>query len=1109
MRVGEPVEIRWHSTGSRTANCRSPLYLVFTTSARVRFEGEGFLAMPPGAAGPYSIGQSQDQTRVFIPLHGLPETASGTFKVKFYSSGANTVSWFVAGLVPSSDKPARRTAKVLAAADEPLTMTVATGKPAIVIRDAFAPDVSTAGVGIEIPKKRVVSNSNAFELQVFEKFYRVLDVKTGEIVIERVGVNPNFSPSSRFLGAFAEGIGFEIVDLYADSLVVASAPLNRNGGYEGTAHLAAWSYNDAIVALSFWGWGGVYVKQNLIDGPGVGDGAASCHACQGIGTALFVNIDTGIVSWSGQQQGWGSLFHSDLGSRQAHAQAEQQLPNPNEDSTIWERQQALEKRLSQTALTALGERYLFEGRTFLARLPKDDATMNYDGSAWHLGGALQLSHACTQDAADNCSSLGEESDEGRATLKALAAKRIEHHGRTIAKGDTIQAADERLMSARAASSSRNAGPGGKRGQTIWDRLDQLGVSLAETRRMDVAVDSFNLEETLDNPRLVYDKVLAKLPAMRNMLVEPSPNGTTQELLEKPDAIKTLNSQKVTSLAQWKLNGVDYLLAQQNYQMNNSSTPNAQYLHLISSAASGINVVDLSSRLYEDGTVAKATDQSDLQDHPWPSDFDLVTIAAERYLLASGHWLHDSERWALVYDLKENKTLFFDGDLPSAEATSALAITDNRKILLVANRDGQVYFYNISSGKRVLAANYVDDELIVYDSRGYYMSTYEGSQFVFLKFPGQPGYLSFRQFARTLNRPDLIKAILDGRDVDEQPALSPPPRLEVALHAEKAQPGAFTLAASATSAGDLERVRLFVDGQLWSERGVSGKEARLGEHLMLPAQARWLTAVAVDSRGNESAPVAREIARDKRQSERRLFLLAMGTDNYSQLPADMQLRYAVSDAKHFVSAVQQQKSGYYKSVETTSFLNKSGLKTALPQALRAIAQSATADDTIMLFVSSHAYRADDGRLYLLLNESALDNLEGSSLSWEELARSFEGVKARIIVFIDACHSGAVPNGGSNDEVADTLAAQQLRFTVMAAAKGRQESFEKDDIGGGVFTTALVSAITKDRATLDSNNNGVVELTELYGKVKPAVLTQMRGVQTPWLARADMVGEVPLF
>ena len=36
-------------------------------------------------------------------------------------------------------------------------------------------------------------------------------------------------------------------------------------------------------------------------------------------------------------------------------------------------------------------------------------------------------------------------------------------------------------------------------------------------------------------------------------------------------------------------------------------------------------------------------------------------------------------------------------------------------------------------------------------------------------------------------------------------------------------------------------------------------------------------------------------------------------------------------------------------------------------------------------------------------------------------------AHIIVFIDACHSGAVPNGGSNDEIADALSAHQVRFT----------------------------------------------------------------------------------
>jgi len=192
-----------------------------------------------------------------------------------------------------------------------------------------------------------------------------------------------------------------------------------------------------------------------------------------------------------------------------------------------------------------------------------------------------------------------------------------------------------------------------------------------------------------------------------------------------------------------------------------------------------------------------------------------------------------------------------------------------------------------------------------------------------------------------------------------------------------------------------------------------------------------------------------------------------------------------------------------------FLNARGLKTELPRALRSLALSAGQDDTIMLFVSGHGYKAPDNKLYLVLAESDLGNLEETSLSWDELAAAFDGSKARIAVFIDACHSGAVPGGGSNDEIADALSARQVRFTVVAAAKGRQESFERADLGGGVFTSAIVKAIVSNRASIDTNNNGVIELSELYSRIKPQVLTEMRGRQTPWLARADMVGEVPLF
>ena len=140
----------------------------------------------------------------------------------------------------------------------------------------------------------------------------------------------------------------------------------------------------------------------------------------------------------------------------------------------------------------------------------------------------------------------------------------------------------------------------------------------------------------------------------------------------------------------------------------------------------------------------------------------------------------------------------------------------------------------------------------------------------------------------------------------------------------------------------------------------------------------------------------------------------------------------------------------------------------------------------------------------------DNIPETALPWDELASAFDGTRARIIAFIDACHSGAVPDGGSNDEIAGTLLAHQVSFTVVAAAKGRQESFELDaPARGGVFTSTVVKAMTVDRASVDINHNGVIELSELYRQIKPSILAEMKGDQTPWLARVDMVGEVPLF
>lgn len=1101
VRAGDPVEVRWSATDRGAHLCRTPLYLVLTTGARVRFEGAGFLAMPPGAPGPYGITDAEDKTRVFIPLHAQPEAASGILKIKFYTAGPSALDWFVTGVSKGTSPEKPWVSKTLVASQQPLGLSVDSGRPAILVRDSFTPTLASGEGGIEAPKKTIISNSGEFQLEVFGKFYRVYDVASGELVLERGGVNPNFSPSSRFLGSFSDGDGFEVVDLYADAVVVSSGELNRREGFEGGAHLAAWSNNDAIVALSLWGWGGLFVKQALVDGPGVG-GSPSCHACQGIGVDLRVSIESGLVSWSGQERGWGLLLDPELGSAHAGTVAAKEFPG-NED---WEKRSALAAIVASRDLADAGRRYLFDSARVFQTVSDD--VWHIDGSQWHLGGPLQLSHACIQDDADTCTSQAENDEKGAAELKTLASHRVEHVGRRNQRSEPVQVADARLIIARAASGAVSP----KADRNVWQRLEQLGLPVNAGSREDVPITSFGWDVAYDHPETIAGQIVSKLPGARPILsgsAENAPDGIP-DYVDETHEIKLIDPKRVRDIASFKAGGLTYWLITEDYQQGNSATPSSKYLHLVSGDDKGpASVVDLSTRLGADGTLARSTDQTDLPDHPWPSGLDIVTIAGGQYLLASGQWLHDRARWVLAYDLKAGKTVFFNGQIPEGIATKALSITNDGKAVVVSNSNGRIFIYGVATGAEVLSGNYVDDELVVYDPNGYYLATYEGNQFIFMKFPGLPGYLSFRQFAKVLERPDVVKGILAGAPAPPSPDLTPPPRLALHRGAGSAAPGRLKLSLSVQSNRDLAALRIFIDGQLWSDRPLEGRASDVETAIDVPPQARWLTAVASDRSGAESVPVAYALPKDTRASTRKLFVVAVGTDKYANLSKKQQLRFAVSDARSFTEAAKGQTGGYYGGIETKPFLDAPDLKAELPKTLATLAQAATRDDTIVLFASGHGYRDADNKLYLVVAESDKSRLKETSLSWDELADALSGTKARIIVFIDACHSGAVPDGGTNDEIAGVLEAHKARFTIVAAAKGRQESFESAALGGGYFTGAIVRALTADRADTDSNHNGVIELSEVYRRIKPAVVSAAKGAQTPWLARADMVGEVPLF
>ena len=379
---------------------------------------------------------------------------------------------------------------------------------------------------------------------------------------------------------------------------------------------------------------------------------------------------------------------------------------------------------------------------------------------------------------------------------------------------------------------------------------------------------------------------------------------------------------------------------QSYFSNGASS--RYWLHLLHGEKGGPSkLVDLTSRLkYRVGTKPSGLDENEELETTtdwaqrmgfggWPSSIDNIVIASDRYLIASGLWTSNDLRWMLVFDLRSDEILLFNRDIPEGASAAEFGVTEGGRTLIQSNFTGQLFFHDVKSGRIVLRGQEIDDELIFYDDHGYYSTSPEGGQLMFLKFPGVPGYNSLKQFARTLNRPDLIEAILSGNHDTPDPRLTPPPT--VSMTAEVAGIGAARsarLRLDAASPVGLEKLLVFIDGGLNAEHAVTGPSARVDIVVPLSPEARWMTTVAVDKTGYESVPRGQALP-GASNGHNRLFAIAVGTDVYEDRANIIELKSTKADATNFLKAVSALQGGLYGSVEVTSFLDAPDLRNTLP------------------------------------------------------------------------------------------------------------------------------------------------------------------------------------
>ena len=1052
LESGRPFSLAWTSSHR---DCDLPHYLIVALPERVRFSGDGAIALAPGERAPYDIGYRADAMRLAVPLH-LEEARAGALSVIPFLTGTFGIDWAV--VVPEAGG-----ARILEG--DSIRPELKAGSPKIVVQDLYA---------AERPVETARSGSGDYRLDIFEGYFRVTDTLTGALVVAAEGYRPGFSPTSRFLHVFGDKASqFRVFDLYSETLVV---DLDREGagGRGFFVQGLEWSAGDSFLMVAYEAAGAVGFKEMLFDRP-FRYQAEGCGSCPPDETIVVLDVEEAVVALG--RGGFGDVYG---------LAADRQIVDVDSGDIV-PLLVSLDPAVSSPAQRP--SRYAREADEpdWFLNGPRT-ASLDYrDGVPIFVAGA-STGPAAGQDAAV----VGdwEVLRRGAVTLSrtdlinrdSRIAERLSAFG--INLRPTPSLVSERLTFLHMLED--------------YDAYDEDDYARAD--------DLYRIEPgraalarglaSAETARAIDEKVF-HLTREHHSCGLASPN-------------RAFDGQ--AQLWSWRQGGNLHQVVHYYCYVSTGSIP-AGVAFLITARDGEADYAVLGETI--DGEM-ELSGSYDLE--PWvpedksPSLVDIHMYGALRVFRPGNDLLAllNAQGSLAVYDIARREMRFSVEEVVEFANVVNVAVTADGRHVVQINDNGRFFAYETSTGAHVLSGRYLDDEVVVYDDDLRFDATPEGAAHVHLKFPGDRNLYQLSQFEAALRAPGMVPLRLAGRTGPSgAAAVASPPAVTLTLASGRQAGRAATVRIEAGAAGGLSEIAIYRDGRAVEVVPVEGQGVSIERDVAVHAETRWLAARAKDVGGAYSmaavvrvtpAPPAAAAAAG------RLFVVVVGTDVYDD-PRISRLNYAASDARSFAKALGRSGSGYYRETFVEVLEDAPHLSEALPNAIGAAASRMTDADTLFVYIAGHGLLGEDGGLYLADRATRIDDVPGTALAWPRLSEALSSAPGRIFLFLDACHSGAAGMATNDDAVDSLLVSSDDPVTVIAASKGRQFSFEGARFAGGVFTSAL-TAIFSDILAHDDNGNGVLEFSELYRALKQRVVSQTRGEQIPWVSRFGLVGDAPV-
>lgn len=273
-------------------------------------------------------------------------------------------------------------------------------------------------------------------------------------------------------------------------------------------------------------------------------------------------------------------------------------------------------------------------------------------------------------------------------------------------------------------------------------------------------------------------------------------------------------------------------------------------------------------------------------------------------------------------------------------------------------------------------------------------------------------------------------------------------------------------------------------------------------------------VAVVAETSVSVGRSSEVVVEYRAEENnlpRLYVLSIGVAYNNP---EWALNYTAADADAVARAFRDRSRKVFRAVEHHVITGPEATRAQIARGFIWLRNQMTQHDVAIIFFAGHGLRDHDGMFYLFPADGDPDALLATGVSETVLKDTLQGMPGRVMLLLDACHSGSVNLAqhlrqrgleAATDDLVRDLVTDDYGVIVMAASTSRESSLESREWGHGAFTKALVEGLS---GAADYNKDQTVYLNELDLFVSERVKKLTGGRQHPVTAKPSSVRSFPL-